>query len=70
VSRPGGLEAARDTPEQRGLGAGCGEGDAQPCRGFGDAPSDLEQAGPQSGELGRRKRMRLGIASRTVSISQ
>ena len=48
----------------------CGKGDADACGGLGDAGGDLDQAHPQGGELGGGERMRLAMASRTVSISQ
>ena len=70
ASWPGELQAARDAPEQLGFGAGRGEGDADPRSGLDDAPGDLEQAQPQRRELGGGERLALGMASRTVSISQ
>ncbi len=54
------VAAACDATEQLGFGAGAGERDADPRRGLGDAPGDLEQAQPQGGELGRGERLGFG----------
>ncbi len=73
VPRPSwssGLQAARDAAEQVGLRAGGGKGDADARSGLGDASGDLEQAQPQCRELGGGERLDLGMASRTVSMSQ
>ncbi len=67
---PGELEAACDATEQLGFAAGAGERDADRCRRLDDAPSDLEQAQPQGGELGDGERLRLGDGIAPVSMSQ
>src|ERR1035437_9515743 len=59
-SWPGRQEAANQTAEQIGFGAGSGEGDAYPRGDFGDARGDLDQAHAQSGELGCGERLRAG----------
>ena len=66
VSRSSGLQVVGDAAEQIGLGAGGGEGDANTRGGLGDAGCDLEQPGPQSGELGQCERLGFwnGVAHR------
>src|ERR1700751_4491524 len=59
VSGSGRLEADGDASEQCSVRAGCGEGDANTCGGFGDPCCELEQAHPQGRELGGGERMQL-----------
>ena len=68
---PAGCRLLAMPRKQLGLGTCGGERDADPCRGLGDAPSDLDQPNAQGGELGVwRGGCGLGMASRTLSISQ